>query len=257
MDKNNTVNQIFFHGQQASVDLLLSDRAVRLEPAMIHAVVNKVLWILVSPSLVPGDIDPEPGMPLEVRVGSFGQGFRCRATIASYSTSGIMELNLNGTLASDELRDYYRLDTYIPMSFQAHVAEGPPPPPRVDLAFDPVKRVEARIWWDKEKEQSFQWDVNDSRSAIINISGGGIKAKIDEPVSPGDILHVGFQVPAPELRKVSALAKVAYLQSSATDGTRYAGMKFITLHERDRDSIIKYVFNQETRKVKTPPSPAH
>jgi hypothetical protein len=257
MDKNGTYNQIFSRGQQAAVNLLLPDDIVRLEPAMVHTVVNETLWILLSPSLIPGEIDPEPGMPLEVRVGSFGKGFRCQATIASYSTSGIMELNLTGAVSNDELRDYYRLDTYIPVTFQAHPVSPPPPPPKVDLAIDPVKRVEARIWWNQEREQRFQWDVDESRSAIVNISGGGIKAKTDEPMAEGDILHVTFQVPHPELRKVSALAKVAYLQPSPSDDTTYAGMKFITLHERDRDSIIRYVFNQETRRVRTPPPPGH
>lgn len=253
MDQNETLNHIYYRGQQATITLQMPDRVVRLEPAMIYSVVKDVLWVLLSPSLIPLDIEMDQGTSLEVRVGYGGQGFCCEATIESYSSSGILELNISSPIASNELRDYYRLDTFIPLAFHTHIAESPPPPPKVDLAIDPVKRVESRIWWDKETEQHYQWDVEENQSAIINISGGGVKARTAEPVEPGDILHVAFQIPHPELKEVSALAKVAYLHPSPTDNVNYVGMRFITLHERDRDSIIKYVFSEELRKVKTPP----
>jgi Tfp pilus assembly protein PilZ len=179
-----------------------------------HLTVRVALDHLAQGSLVVG------GRQLFLRVGVHGKAYRCRGTILAYGDDSLV-LTITGDIIHDELREYFRLDTSLPLAYTVCVSTPG--------------------WCSGSSPQSL------TDSEIVNISGGGFRVRLNEELAEGDQVRISVTLPRPEPEDISLVAQVVYLEPSKT-GCCTAGLSFVDIHERQRDSIIRYINNEEMLK---------
>jgi hypothetical protein len=83
----------------------------------------------------------------------------------------------------------------------------------------------------------------------INLSGGGIRVKTFEPYPPGFLLNVTLFIALSQIKIIDAVTSVirsTEIRLTLDNRPAYTtAMKFEFLTERDRESIITFIFNEQ------------
>jgi len=116
----------------------------------------------------------------------------------------------------EELRAFFRVDTRL--SIKATV---------------PVKKDD--IWLEKLVE-----------AKVTDMSGGGLKMFTDIPVAKDATIEIFFMGHIEKLDQV----KAQVMRCRSVEGKFEIGVKFVDLHQTDRDRIIKYVFKRQVEQRK-------
>lgn len=110
-------------------------------------------------------------------------------------------------------RDFYRLDTNLPLTY--HVRYLPSDEPRPTRLFHSVTR---------------------------DVSGNGAQILCPESYPLGTHLDIQLEVDG---LKVNVLGEVVRHVQTMSAREHWMGIRFLRLEERDRDLIIRYIFNQQ------------
>ncbi|MCS7234216.1 MAG: PilZ domain-containing protein [Synergistetes bacterium] len=78
----------------------------------------------------------------------------------------------------------------------------------------------------------------------IDISGGGLRLKVDDDIEVDDELEVLIYLPESDV--ISALARVVRIEERGDE--REAGLEFMIIDERFRRNIINFVFKTELKE---------
>ena len=148
---------------------------------------------------------------ISVRTGLKNQAYLCRAEVLAFSEE-LLILNLTGEIVADELREYFRLDTSLPLSFAD--AEGKP---------------------------------GIGASEVLNISGGGCKVRVKQPLLAGEQIHVAMTLNTPQPQTISLVARVIYCSPELRSCDYTAGLSYAEINERHRDAIIGYINREQMR----------
>lgn len=83
-------------------------------------------------------------------------------------------------------------------------------------------------------------------ATLLDISAGGVRIRISEEVSRGEFVEVYFPLSGEEFILKGELVRVI----KDKDGKYACGVSFIDLRERDRDKIVRFIFQlmREQRK---------
>ena len=81
----------------------------------------------------------------------------------------------------------------------------------------------------------------------VEISGAGLKFISSSPMKVGDYAELRIYLPVEPVLAVTALAQVVRREPLAehTEGAFGVAMRFVTIHEFDRDLIVKFIFKRE------------
>ncbi|MGB9682041.1 MAG: flagellar brake protein [bacterium] len=88
-----------------------------------------------------------------------------------------------------------------------------------------------------------------------DISGGGVKLVLLEPLKIRDIIHLRISLPPPEL-SISTEGEVVWvyieesLINNRTEKTYYAGIKFINIEDKERERLVRFIFNYQRNLLK-------
>ncbi|MFO7578367.1 MAG: PilZ domain-containing protein [Pelovirga sp.] len=84
--------------------------------------------------------------------------------------------------------------------------------------------------------------------ATVNISGGGLRLPVAEPLAEGTRLQVEIVMDAPESAVVECIGEVVgnYLQGGET----YLALKFAEIDEEDQDAIIAYCLAEQRKQLR-------
>lgn len=148
---------------------------------------------------------------LSVRAGRNNQAYLCRAEVLAFSES-VLILELTGEVVADELREYFRLDTSIPLSFAD--AQGKP---------------------------------GNGTSEVLNISGGGCKVRMNQSVVAGEQIHVAMTLQHQQPQTISLVARVIYCAPEHRTASYTVGITYAEINERHRDAIIGYINREQMR----------
>lgn len=258
----------YFHiNQRIKVELPLGSNQFFHEWAVISSISKNLFAICLSRDMLPHNLQLKSGEPLSIRAGSRGQGYRCKAVIEHDDSCENLTIKLTGPVISDELRSYFRLDTSISLEYSPETPEQSWEAPRnrcitghntteygdisVSMAY-PLTFQNPFVMEHNRMGENVVGKVPATEPLIINISGGGIRAELQEELQAGTRLNLAFHLPHPQPELVPAVAEVVYCQPSAwRSNFRYiAGMRYIRIHERNRDRIIKYVCSEEIKKIR-------
>jgi len=82
------------------------------------------------------------------------------------------------------------------------------------------------------------------KAILLDLSGGGMRVKLEEPMAVGDILHLFLDI---QKEEIEIYSKVVRIISSEFKSFTY-GICFLDLTEKEREKIIKYSFDITRRQ---------
>lgn len=221
----------YFHpGQRARVEMSMQGDGLFKDGAVVTAVEDSQIELRLSRDTLPDGALLHREAPLVVRVGVSGSGYSCRGVVAHERKGEELRVRLVDRVISEDLREYFRLDTDIPVIL-FNVTAG-----TAEESGAGGLRVAALC----------------SLPRIVNISGGGIRTETGMAMTAGDVVYATFHLPLPEPKVLPVVAQVVHSETvERGDGAIVvAGLTFTHIHERDRDTIVRYVCNEEIKRIR-------
>jgi Tfp pilus assembly protein PilZ len=273
-------------GKKVGVGIPLPSSGVFRDWAVIHEIDEDLVSLQLSRDVLPEDVSLHYGQILELRGGSEGSAFCCRAIVVSEGEVRELLLRLIGEVVSDELREFYRIDAFLPIKyFVSHeqnidllrtqweerrtrrrpleinhtdhrwsggllpAESGEREQPQHSLTTD---RGEAADDLDLAvKEMSDSWDTIIPLAATI--SGGGLRINTHQEFEAGEYVRFEIFVPLPP-RVIDVIGRVVFITSNLPAGSdrEYfnTGVQFVYIDERDRDAIIRYISTIQLKRIR-------
>ena len=219
----------YFHpGQRARVELPLLDGSYS-GGAVITAVEEGCLALRLRSEDLPEGVLLHQEAPLVVRVGIGGASYSCRGRVLNERPGDELVVQLVDHVTSEDLRDFFRLDTEIPATL-FNVTAG--------------TREEAGSGTPRLAAQR--------PPRIVNISGGGFRTETEMAMQLGDVIYATFHLPLPEPQVIAVVAQVMHSEViEQIDGVVYsAGFTFMHISGKDRDAIVRYVCDEEIKRIR-------
>ena len=209
--------------------------------------------------------------------GKENSGYSCRAIIVIEGRASFILARLIGEIVTDELREFYRVDAFLPIKYFLSRQQDP------DILKNEWqqrrrKRLDEELLrkqqpWDvtfiaedaelpPERRQATvdtkQDEVDDSWDTIIplaaSISGGGLRIVAHQRFEVGQYVPLEIMVPSTPKRIVEAIGKIVIVTPNrGAEGDRESfsvAMKFIHIDERDRDAIINHIATIQLKRIR-------
>ncbi|AVX20750.1 MULTISPECIES: flagellar brake protein [Carboxydocella] len=159
------------------------------------------------------------GVPVPVRVGSqilvryFDQSaiYSFKSEVISRATApqAILSISIPESVNRVQRRNYVRLDDSVPLTFY------------------------------KLQED----DITGTDTVTKDISGGGVRIEIPQPLELGTELELHLKLPKDKIIAVGKVVRCLPLEKPKKGYN--IGIQFTIIEERDRDKIIKYIFDRQ------------
>lgn len=265
-------------GIKVGVGIPLPNAEVFRDWAIIHNIDEDLVSLQLSRDVLPVSVKLQYGQILELRGGKEGAGYSCRAIIVSEGDSRELLLRLIGEIVSDELREYYRIDAFLPIKYyvsreqnievlhkqwelrRAHrqrieleqkekIWSSDLLSQSADLPNEKIQEAEGRGAGESETADS--WDTIIPLAA--NVSGGGIRLITHQDFENGEYVLLEILVPSPR-RVVDVIARVIFANrnfAAGSDQEYYnTGMQFVYIGERERDAIVNHISNIQLKRIR-------
>jgi hypothetical protein len=273
----------FSIGMKVGVGIPLANAGVFRDWAIIHEIDEDFVSLQLSRDQFPLDVSFHVGQILDLRGGKDDSGYSCRAIIVVEGPAQEILLRLIGEIVSDELREYYRIDAFLPIKYyisleqdvdtlkrewvrrreQRQIVDADSRHKHWDSSLSlgsaelpPERRLEqARAAHGEEGDQVGEY--GDAWDTIIplaaNISGGGVRITTHQLFENGVYVLLEILVPMPR-RIVDIVARVITANRNyAAGGDREyfnTGMQFIFIDERDRDAIVNHISSVQLKRIR-------
>lgn len=271
-------------GKKVGVGIPLPNADVFNDWAIIHDIDEDLVSLQLSRDVLPVDVSLRYGQILELRGGSEESGYCCRAIVVSEGDARELLLRLIGEIVSDELREFYRIDAFLPIKYfvsdeqnidrlrtqwgerracreqreiehndQRWASEALPAD--AALPTDPLEADDDHGASDRrvaeEEEAQDSWDTLIPLAA--NISGGGLRIITHQGFQKGDYTLLEILVPSPQ-RVIDVVGRVVFANRNYAAGSDRGyfntGVQFVYIDERDRDAIVNYISTIQLKRIR-------
>ena len=262
----------FTAGMKVGVGIPMPNAEIFSDWAVISNIDEDLVTLQLSRDQLPVNVNLHMGQILDLRGGHEGSGFSCRAIIVIEGYAREILLRLIGEIVSDELREFYRIDAFLPIKYyisrkqnpdilrqewiarreQRHIQELPHKEKRWDSSLV-VESAELP----QEPHQESMDHYDESWDTIIplaaNISGGGIRIISHQGLKHGEYALLEILVPLPP-RIVDAVVRVVFANRNYAAGVDHeyynTAMQFVFIAECDRDAIIHHISNVQLKRIR-------
>lgn len=241
--------------------------------ARIHEVDEDLVVMQLSRDYFPEGVLLHVGQIIELKGGNTETGYSCRGIVVSEGEASNLLVRLTGEVVTDELREFYRIDVFLPIKYYVSPEQRPK-----ELEKEWKARREQRLAEEMLRKQK-QWEsrlatinaelpherhqeqpddgADSSWDTIIplaaNISGGGMRIIAHQEVEIGQYLLLEILVPS--LRRiVDAVGRVVFISrnhAASTDRDSYnIALKFVFIDERDRDAIVNHIASIQLQRLR-------
>lgn len=231
MQKESCNYKEYFHpGQRARVELAVEGDGVFKDGAVVTAVDEDRIDLRLSRDILPEGTLLHYDAPLVVRVGASGNGYRCRGIILDHLPGDALQVRFTSQVMSEDLREYFRLNSDIPVTL-FNVTAGTA---------------------EESGSGGLRIASEGKLPRIVNISGGGLRTETEMAMTVEDIIYATFHLPLPEPKVIPVVTQVVHSEVVVRqEGTCVgAGLRFMHINERDRDAIVRFVCNEEIRRIR-------
>lgn len=276
----------FAVGKKVGVSIPLPNADVFKDWAIIHDIEEDLVSLQLSRDDLPSGVSLHYGQILELRGGVEDRSYCCRSIVVSEGDARELLLRLIGEVVSDELREFYRIDAFLPIKYfvsqeqnigklhkqweerRIHrqqleieqkdhrwsagllpVDAGVPPEPPHDSLVRGDETVSDPDTPGKTADDS--WDAIIPLAA--NISGGGLRIVTHQGFEYGEYTLLEIFVPSPE-RVIDVIGRVVFANSNHATGKdrEYfnTGVQFVYIDERDRDAIVTYISTIQLKRIR-------
>ena len=243
--------------QQINVILLLNNKKFLESNAVVTAIDKNLLSMeLIGPGL-PADTEVAAGAEVNITFWTGWAHYRCGGALHDRGDGKHLSTRLVGEIEEQQRRDYFRLDLTVPVAYEipsdqrltaveaqwadARERLGFLPAPQMEPCGDGFKVVN---WEGKAELLPMQ----------LNLSGGGIRFKMSESLEAGTLLNIELFLPLDPSRVIHVIAEVLRcneIKLRWERGNQYmVAMRFHRINEKDRETIISYIFSEQRRLLK-------
>lgn len=266
----------FSAGMRVGVGIPLPNSETFLDWAVIHKVDEDLVSLQLSRDQLPTGVNLHEGQIVDLRGGKDDAAYSCRAIIVVEGREGWVQLRLIGEIVTDELREYYRIDAFLPIKYYIS-REQDPEVLKKEWQSRRIQRINAeqlrkqQRWGnpfaaasgdlppephqemhpDEHDEQDASWDTIIPLAA--SISGGGIRIISHQFIEEGRYVPLEIMVPLPR-RIVEVVGQVVFVKRrlvATGDRESYnVALKFVFIDERDRDAIVNHIVNVQLIRIR-------
>ncbi len=163
--------------------------------------------------------------------------YSCNAIVLDRYRRGniyMISLDIKSSLKKFQRREFYRVDCYNEMSYYK-ISDYVASFPKTQMLYQEIM-----------KEEYF---LEERAGVAIDISGGGIRFISDSALEPGQFVLVKIQLSNEKVDQIFFLVtKIIDSVPSETDKSKYQTRgSFIFKEMKDREAIVRYVFEEERR----------
>jgi hypothetical protein len=273
-------------GKKVGVGIPLANAGIFKDWAIIHEIDEDLVSLQLSRDVLPVEVSLHYGQILELRGGSEGSGYSCRAIVVSEGDARELLLRLIGEIVSDELREFYRIDAFLPIKYfvsheqnidrlhkqwderraRRHQLEierkdqrwtGALLPEGAELPRERLHDVSATDNSGSipdlgpDEDDLASWDTIIPLAA--NISGGGLRIITHQGFENGEYTLLEIFVPSPQ-RVIDVIGRVVFANRNYAAGNdrEYfnTGVQFVYIDERDRDAIVNYISTIQLKRIR-------
>ncbi|GAM09663.1 pilZ domain protein [Geobacter sp. OR-1] len=166
-------------------------------------------------------------------------------------------IRLHGEPEIQQRREHFRMDVFIPICYslpddqQISSVEGIWKARRMMCEFTDLPKAVPY----QESVKILNWDGGpDIEPTRVNLSGGGLRIKAPEQYSPGAYLNMNLFLPMASIKVIDAVVSIirsTEIRLNLDNRPAFTtAMKFVFLAERDRESIINYIFNEQRNALR-------
>jgi hypothetical protein len=245
-------------GQQVKVGVRLSGTLLRESNGEITYIADNHVKVEILGGGLPAGLSPGKSDSRVVLSGWSGWGFHCCDALLEESGSrNELSLRLVGSVEEKQRREYFRLDVMIPFVLNipdiqhagtikeywnaSLMRNRNAPPPDV---FPSSKGYRA-----------ITRDRQDLPPEAVNLSGGGMKVRMNAGIRIGNLVHVDLYCPLNPPRIVSVVAEVLRCNEVTLriekEPVFILAMKFIHIDEKDREALISFIFSEQRNQLKS------
>jgi hypothetical protein len=272
-------------GKKVGVGIPLPNADVFKDWAIIHDIDEDLVTLQLSRDILPVSVSLHYGLILELRGGTENNSYCCRAIVVSEGDARALLLRLIGEIVSDELREFYRIDAFLPVKYfvshEQHID-------RLHQQWDARRALRHHLEFE-QKEQRWTRDTvpteaelpherhydslettedvgavmdtpdvgPESWDTIIplaaNISGGGLRIITHQGFTDGEYILLEILVPSPQ-RVIDVIGRVVFANRNLAAGneTEYfnTGVQFVYIEERDQDAIVTYISTIQLKRIR-------
>jgi hypothetical protein len=268
-------------GKKVGVGIPLPNAYIFRDWAIIHEINEDLVTLQLSRDVLPLGVYLRNGSVLELSSGDKDNGYCCRAIIVSEGAEKKLLLRLIGEIVSNELREFYRVDAYLPIKYFVSREQDSDRLRREweERRLSRLKRVSAqniRRWnakilpespildlevsGDDEPSQDLNRTEEASDSSwdsiiplAANISGGGLRIITHMGFEMGEYVLLEIFVPSPE-RVIDVVGRVVFANRNFAAGNDHeyfnTGVQFVYLEESDRDAIVNYISTIQLKRIR-------
>jgi len=240
--------QYFPVGKKVNVALPVSQGNFFHDWAIITSIDEDLVTLQLSRDELPEGVKLSTGTIIDLHVGSDNSGYSCRGIIVAEGFRREIILRLIGEIVSNELREFYRIDAFLPIRYfitneknetalkiawqekrkarlaaeQEHKKKKKKPWERLqDMRHEeqPEEELTGEALRNNKKEEAeaveeddgldHSWD--DVIPLAANISGGGIRIQLHHKFAEGDLVPVEIYLPLESGPKIiDAVCKVVF-----------------------------------------------
>jgi len=279
--------KFFPDGTRVGVGIPMQNNELFRDWAIILSLDGDLATVQLSRDVLPADVDMQTGKVLELRVGVDGKGYRCSGVYVSDGADGTISLRLTGDVNSSELREFYRMETFLPFQLQIshehnldHVLKEWRDRRDQHLSDEMARREEMRL---KRRDLMFRiaagefseecdgneatvpqlpdeasdhidaaWDTVVAGS--VNLSAGGFKFITSDHFELEQIVFVEAFIPISPPRIMVSVARIVFKNRNYYVGhdKEYwnVALQFLFIDERDRDAIVQLISNLELMRIR-------
>ena len=272
-------------GMKVEVDIPMPDNKTFRDWAIINEIDQDLVSLQLSRDLLPFGVNLRVGQMLTIRNETDFQVFIRRAYIVSKSVNQDLLLRLTGEILFDKLREFFRIDAFLPIRFHRLHDQNPVNvrqlwedqkkqrqenefkkenetalPETADEKYfsdeqarEPTSDIAAVSAQDKEKDGEYYDPWGDISSIAVNISGGGLKISTDQKFESDELILLEIFVPSAR-RIMDVVARVIFSTPDETaekTSDRFnTGLQFIFIDELTRSSISNHISNLQLQRIR-------
>lgn len=286
MSESEQYASYFSAGMRVGVGIPLHNNELFRDWAIILVMEEDVVELQLSRDVLPTDVDLQTGKVLEIRCGKDGKGYRCSGVFISEGEDGSIHVKLTGDVNSSELREYYRIEAFLPFRIETSREHN------LDAVLKEWRsRKQIRSEFETQRKEEFEnkrrelifrtaegeFDVEDGdpgqtrvqdqevlelveeswnevMASAINLSGGGFRFVTADHYELGDLVFQEVFLPTSPPRIMESVARVAFKSRnySIKSDEEYFNIatQFLFIDERDRDAIVRHISSLELMRIR-------
>ncbi|TWJ19840.1 PilZ-like domain-containing protein [Geobacter argillaceus] len=253
--------RFFPKGQRVQLLLPTPEGTPFIEWAVVFTLLDDLLELRLSRDRLPTGISLGLGVTVELKIVRDGTVYACRVLVVGELDRELLSVRLVGDVIISDLREYFRIDAYLPVRYVI-----PDTTDTEALQEQWINRRD-RIAASKDQSAIFFSDTFPSRDSggtiqpwaqphpiAANISGGGIKVNIPDPLPKDTYLFIELFLPLVPPHVVETVGKVIQseklLMPDDAAPIYQTAITFVFVDERDRDAIINYITTEQIRRLR-------